>query len=515
MTTRDPFPLPLVRPASRSSAASAYTRQAYADFFVFQTPQAQKKMGSWSSTQWQTSGEQYALKVFHAAAQRVPAYRDFLKKHRIKHTQIKTIDDFHYVPVMDKKNYLRHYPPSAICWEGTFTAADIVSISSGSSGKPFLWPREVHLEMETTYLFELLLLSLFNVARKKTLVVDCFAMGMYVGGPFFLNALLRIAQKGWPVTVVTPGNVMPDILRLVKELMPQYEQVILSGYPPFLRNVIEEGGTQGINWKKINTKLFPAGEGFSEEWRDIVSQLTTDTPEIPSIFGYYGTADAAVLGFETPWTISVRKALVAQGNTRDIFGDTRLPFIMQYLPTRRYFEALQGELHFTTANGTIPLIRYNIGDQGGIRHSDALEPLVSKRPQWQLPCVYLFGRSDQTAIVYGANVYPEHVKKALEERSIRDQCSGRFAMEVVADSNQYQRFTIHVECAPRVKKTKKLKDQLATMIMITLQEINAEFADVVRAVGERAKPTIHIYSHGSSAYFERQKKQQWVLPSLS
>jgi phenylacetate-CoA ligase len=58
---------------------------------------------------WEREGEKKALVTFHQAAQRVPAYKDFLKKHNVNPEKVVTIEDFkQFVPVMTKneqKNY--------------------------------------------------------------------------------------------------------------------------------------------------------------------------------------------------------------------------------------------------------------------------------------------------------------------------------------------------------------------------------------------------------------------------
>ena len=43
---------------------------------------------------WEREGQKRALQVFHAAARRVPAYKDFLKKHHVQHEKVRTIKDF-------------------------------------------------------------------------------------------------------------------------------------------------------------------------------------------------------------------------------------------------------------------------------------------------------------------------------------------------------------------------------------------------------------------------------------
>lgn len=522
------FPVPQIPPRFTLETAAAQNREfaqkLYNDFFSFPIEKARTVLETTPAEQWEQAGQHMALSVFHAAAQRVPAYKDFLKKNGIDHKKIKTIGDFEHVPTIDKKSYLQRYPLEDMCWDGHVDRSAIISVSSGSTGKPFLWPRDGRLEMETTYFFELSLDSFLQIAQRKTLIVDCFAMGMYVGGPFFLNATLRIAQKGYPATVATPGNIMGDILRVVQEMSPHYEQVILSGYPPFLKDVIEQGSAMGIDWSRFRTILFPAGEGFSEPWRKAIAHAVGNEDLLTSCLGYYGTADAAVVGVETPWSVYIRQ-LISRENSADkkIFGQTRLPSLMQYIPSLRYLERVSGEIHLTTANGSIPLIRYNIGDNGGlishnhvmalsqVQHSDIEREMniCGYQKMWQLPYVYVFGRSDHTAIVYGANVYPENVKAALEVGELTHHCSGRFTMRTVEDRKHNQRLVIHVECNGNIKPTKTLQKKAMTIVTNVLKGINAEYNNASKAVGRRAIPRIILHEYSDEKYFPRRQKQQW------
>jgi len=523
-----PFPIPPIPPKFTPLTAAAKNRQfskkLYNDFFSFPIRQARKILETTPAEEWEKEGQKRALQVFHAAAERVPAYEDFLKKHKIRHDKVKTIDDFAHVPTIDKKKYLQAYPLEQLCWDGNIYRSHMISISSGSTGKPFLWPRDDRLELETTYLFELILDSFFHISTRKTLIVNCFAMGMYVGGPFFLNATLRTAQKGYPVTVVTPGNVMDDILRVVHESAPHYEQVILSGYPPFLKDVIENGRDAGIDWSSFRTVIFPAGEGFSEQWRDAVIKSAGNGNPLVDLLGYYGTADAAVLGMETPWSVLIRQTIADHNDLIEkIYGQNRLPSFMQYLPTLRYFEQIREELHFTTASGSIPLIRYDIGDNGGLMTHQQIMRITEKNGVdtkeklalreyskiWQLPYVYVFGRSDHTAILYGANIYPENIRTALETGNIANKCSGRLVMEMEEDKQHNQHLNVHVECKKRVKPTNQLREQVARTTVLVLEQINYEFANTLKAIGNKAIPRIYLHKYGDEQYFSRQRKQKW------
>src|SRR6185369_9121594 len=110
-------------------------------------------------------------------------------------------------------------------------------------------------------------------------------------------------------TVVTPGNDVAEILRVVVELAPYYEQVVLAGYPPFVKNVVDAGLAKGVDWPAYHVKLVLAGEVFSEEWRDLMGRRAGMTEPLFDSASLYGTADAGVLGTETPLSVSIRRFL--------------------------------------------------------------------------------------------------------------------------------------------------------------------------------------------------------------
>ena len=69
---------------------------------------------------WRKLGEKRALGLFHAMSVRVPAYKDFLKQHKVDPEKIRGVKDFSQLPTIDKDNYLRKYPRQDLCWDGEF-----------------------------------------------------------------------------------------------------------------------------------------------------------------------------------------------------------------------------------------------------------------------------------------------------------------------------------------------------------------------------------------------------------
>ena len=485
-----------------------------------------KSFGNTEPDHWEKLGEKAALKLFKQASERIPAYKDFLKKNRIKPSTVKTIYDFKKLPTIDKKNYLKKYPLESLYWDGKLEDANLISVSSGSTGKPFLWPRGVEQETETTNIHNLFISKFFEADKKTTLLIDGYSMGMYVAGVFTLNCSLRLSQIGYPLVVVTPGISKEDIIRIVKNLSSKFEQVVFAGYPPFVKDVIDQGSKEGINWKKLKVKFIFGAESFSESWRDYIMKKVGSENVLKGSMNTYGSADAAILGHETPVSIAVRR--LADRNKKlatDLFGEwQRLPSFMQYYPFLRYFEVINEELHFSSHSG-IPLVRYNMHDRGNLIKYEKMVELLKNNNlnigdelkkgkcndlNWKLPFVYLFGRSDFAATIYGLNVYPENIKNALENTKISGLVSGKFTMLTKNWKNQDQYLEINVEMQKGKKSTLKYKTVIEKVVIDTLRDCNYEYNCLFETIGyKKAKPEINLFKYEDPKYFSIGVKQKW------
>ena len=116
-----------------------------------------------------------------------------------------------------------------------------------------------------------------------------------------------LCQKGYPLTLVAPGNDVGEILRVAKMLCPAFEQTIILGYPPFCKTFIDAGIAQQIPWADFNLKMVFAGEVFSEEWRLLVAKRAGIKSPKSDIHGIYGTADAGMLALYPLWIFLFNK----------------------------------------------------------------------------------------------------------------------------------------------------------------------------------------------------------------
>jgi phenylacetate-CoA ligase len=467
-------------------------------------------------------GEKKALDLFHVAATRIPAYKDFLTKANIVHEKIKTYEDFtKYVPLTDKKNYITQYPLAQLCLDGDIFHNSVISVSSGSTGEPFFWPRGPLQDKDNTELLRRIY-DYLEMNRKKTLLVLCFSMGTWAAGTIMAIASINYSDKGNPVSVLTPGIEKTGAISAIKKLAADYEQVVVGGYPPFAKDVIEEGRRGGINWAKLSTKLMMSGEAFSEEWRDyILGKVASKDPFYGSA-NVYGAADVGIIGYETPLSILLRRTYnKAPAAMKQFFGTEILPSLLQFDPLKRHLE-IQNEELIVTSNSGIPLIRYNLKDTGGIVSVDeAIAPIHDKvmigaarhgidTKAWDYPLVYLNGRKDFTITIYGLNVYPENIKAALIDRRVRLTATGRFTMAAVSDKDMNQTFELNVELAQEVVARPEDQDIIERVVLEKLIKLNSEFRKLYEVMGDKVRPHVHLIQFGDPNYFARGVKHKWA-----
>ncbi len=476
-------------------------------FHTFLTTPLAARLQSLPQAAWEKS----VLDLFRQTVATVPAYANFLQSQDIDAAAIQTIADFQQLPLTTKDNYLRVHSLGDLCRQGQLVDCDMIAVSSGSTGQPSFWARSLTDEFQIATRFEQIFYDSFHADQRRTLAVICFALGTWVGGMYTANCCRHLASKGYPVTLITPGNNKTEILRVVQALAPQFEQVVLLGYPPFLKDVIDSGLAQGVEWSVYGVKLVMAGEVFSEAWRSLVGDRLGSTDFCYDSASLYGTADAGVLGNETPLSICIRRWLADHPDAaRSLFGESRLPTLVQYDPGSRFFEVQDGTLLFSGDNG-IPLIRYHISDNGGlIEYSqmlhylaewgfDPIQALQGKRGVYPLPFVYVFGRSHFTVSYFGANVYPENVTIGLEQSPICEWVTGKFVMQVREDADQNKRLTIAVELAPGITASEEKGTAIAIAIHHHLRRLNSEFANYVPEAEQM--PEITLHPPGDSEYF--------------
>lgn len=468
------------------------------------------------------NAEQRVLQLFKRCAAEVPAYAQFLATKGVEPAAVVGFEQFRALPLMGKADYMQAYPLPERCFGGSLAGADRVAVSSGSTGQPTFWPRSAAYELDVASRFEQVFRDSFEADRRSTLAVVCFALGNWVGGLFTTSCCWHLARKGYPMMVATPGNNKAEIFRVVRELAPHFEQTVLLGYPPFVKDVIDAGIAEGLDWPAYRPKLVFAGEVFSEEWRELVGgRIGSRSPCFDSA-SLYGTADGGVLGNETPFSIAIRRWLARHPDAaRQLFGESRLPTLVQYDPCSRFFEEHQGTLVVSGEN-SVPLLRYHIADKGGIVAFDAMWNFLKShgvetpdalglpadfQPR-ELPFVYVFGRADFTVSFYGANIYPENVAVGLEQAGIMGSVTGKFVLQVSENADGDKSLRVAVELLPGVAADDNLSSAIARSIREQLLRLNSEFAHYTPS--ERQLPEISLHAFADPEYFPTGVKHRYT-----
>lgn len=468
------------------------------------------------------ASQKMALDLFHKAAIKVPAYKDFLKKHTINHAKIKTIADFSKIPLTDSKNYISKYSLEKRCWDGDLPKSDVVAVSSGTMGEPKFWPRGSYQEYEAAIIHELLYKCFFNIDRYKTLMIIGFPMGIYVSGIATTIPTWLISQKGYDITMLTVGGNKVEILKAVKAMQQDYEQVVLIGHPFFIKDVVETGRSEGIVWSKKRFHIMSCSEGFNEVWRRYLLKKIGGKPDITTIINTYGSSELLLVGSETPMSILIKFYLEHKKHTKDFFNHSGYYVnLFQYNPLMRYIESIQNELIFTSRSG-IPLIRFNMHDAGEIipfekakkflNHTDVdWQNKISNWPIWKLPFVSLYGRSDKTLTFYAANIYPEHIHVGLNNNDLLKSITGKFVMKRDYSKNMDQLLEINVELRPGIEISKKLAKLIQKSIVKSLLKINMEYLYLAKTLKKDLTPKILLRSYQDEKYFKPGLKPKYII----
>jgi len=473
-------------------------------------------------------GETRALALFHEMARRVPAYGDFLKKHKINPAQIKTVADFKKVPLIDKDNYLKKYPLEKLCWDGNFNKASWdIAATSGSTGEPFYFPRTDEQNEQYAVMAELYLLTNFHIDTQSTLYINAFPLGVWIGGLFTYEAIKMVGRKGgYRLSVINPGINKAQIIQAVKRFGGQFDQIVIGCYGPFLKDAIDEGIEQGIDWKRYNLKFIFSAEAFSETFRDYIVEAAGLKNPCRDTLNHYGTVDLGTMSYETPVSILIRKLALEHSQLYErIFPiKFKLPTLTQFFPDLFFFESLAGNLVCSAFSG-IPLARYDLKDHGGIiDFSDMLGLLEDSNvdiareakksgiydTMWKLPFVYVYERNDFSVSFYALQIYPETVRKALQAKEFRQDVTGKFTMLVKFDKRQNQYLEINVELKPRREDRGALRDRIEKAITEKLLKENSEYQKTYSEISDRARPKVVFWAYESPLYFMPGTKQRWV-----
>ncbi len=417
-------------------------------------------------------GQRKTLYLFRKAAREIPFYREFLARQGINATDIKTIDDFKKnIPVITKESYLHTAPDiKALCFNGEVSDASVLFESSGYTGTPTVWPKSRQEEQQEKNYFTIGVDVLFGTHKKKTLFINTFALGSWVTGV----ELARISDVY--CTVINSGPDETEVCRILEKFKADFAQFIIAGYPPFIKNLVENGAAK-IQWKNFPANFLVGAEGMPEELRDYIYDTCGDQTIVIS---GYGASDIGITGInETHESIKIRRlSRKYPALMHELFGDTStLPMLFQYDPTTYFIQRnSSGELEFTTINSStiMPLIRYNLKDSGGVISHAAMKKIISHYAPdmaftFPFPFVYVYGRSDGTLKFYGSLIYPTTINSALyADKKLLAKTTNHFKTSIITDTRHLPYICVELQLHNAVRADKKLQGAFERIIQKSL-----------------------------------------------
>lgn len=444
----------------------------------------------------------------------VPAYDDFLRKERVQQ-----LNDFYTLPLITKTNYIKKYSLEMLVPRGKIPP--YIYASSGSSGRPTFWYLDKARQDFGVDVHEELVKKTFGISRKdKTLVVVCFSMGLWVAGVYTADSFKGLSLRGFNITVVTPGISKEDIIHILKEVGPDYDNIILAGYPTFLMDVIKLAKIRRISFNPHKTFFLLAGDKVSEKWKkDLINRVSLKPSKgVEKVVTAYGCAELTVIGMETQASVGLRRLALSDSSFyKQLLGEkvASEPGVYEFDPDFLFVESIEGELVFT-ADTAIPLIRYNIRDIGTVFYPEEVIYMLDKNKHKKIvsllqknnqkPFIVIKGRNDVATTFYALNILPEQIHTVLRDLAIRRFVSGNFALyNKFVYNNKKERLCFDVELSEGQKKTPDLVIKIKDAFVKNLSRVSVEYRKLHGVIGEQADPIIKIYKKGEPGFLHGKK----------
>ena len=452
-------------------------------------------------------GGREAIRLYNKMLTKVPAYKSFLSKNKFGNKKISNISQFRAIPISSKENYRYKFPSKKLLWEDD--VPKMLYSSSGSSGTPTYWHSGDISERRDGELHGHIFTKVFGINKNsETLVIVSFTMGLWIAGLYTAFAGRYLNSKGFKITTITPGVEKESIASIFRDIAPEYETVVLAGYPPFITDIVNFLVKSRTIPK--NFKILTGGDKFTEDWRQAIRKKLKYRLKNSDIANIYGTSDAGIIAYETQLSIFLRSKSAKNRNLyRDLFGDAILiPGLSQFDPKEIYIEIIDTEL-VLTINGSTPLTRYNIHDTGKVFSPSQIVRILKKNKlyteakkscagSWNLPFVSVDGRTDVAITFYALNIYPEHIKACLNTPKIRNLVSGNcVAYTNETGSFKTERFYVDVELREGILPSKVNRRLISKTLAETILKVNIEYRKLHKLLDDAVLPKVKLVKYGS------------------
>ncbi|MGM9747305.1 MAG: hypothetical protein ACI3ZN_00765, partial [Candidatus Cryptobacteroides sp.] len=341
----------------------------------------------------------------------VKAYRRLLEKET---GSAKLPEHFEDLPLLTKQNYLLEYPLEELCRENDLDNIHLIGSSSGfSKTGAVYWPKRPCDEAGYMKAIEQMFIDTAGIDKKKTLIVECLAFGLWIGGMQIAAAIRNIALSGkYRLTIATPGLDLKAAVDIIKSYHRLYDQVLIITNPSNIPLINALTGEEEELRSKGKVSFPVVGEYFTESFREQTARSFGHPEDNPFVvWTGYGSADTGDLGVETASTVALRKFFHHNpALSEKAFGTASTPMILA-ASGAAYFEIIDGNI-VVTKDQFIPLVRYNTKDAGGLLSKEDVKDIIPSELYDSLPenMIYVYGRADNAIIFYGTNLIINNIQ---------------------------------------------------------------------------------------------------------
>jgi phenylacetate-CoA ligase len=433
---------------------------------------------------------------YQSALRNVPAYRAFVES-RGSGADPRGVFALSSVPPCDKQSYVQAYSLEQRCTGGEIPAVGVVvDESSGTGGAPTNWLRGAEERRASGRAIRLGLRS--RLGRGPHFFINAFALGPWATG---IN--LTLSLSSWSRV----KSVGPDIAKIENTLREfgASQHYVIFGYPPFLKQLVDQAD---VDWQHLDVTMIFGGEGMGESMRDYLLARG-----VRAIYGSYGASDLDLnIAAETDFTVALRRTLADRPTLagRLMRWQGVAPMIFQFNPADFFIETTdEGELVVTACRpGQVtPKVRYNIHDRGQVLRfdevrraleADGLTAAGLDANAFDLPLLFLYGRSDSAVAYYGCKIPPSDIQEAIfRVPELANRVDG-FQLETFEDEATDKRLVLHLE--EGVGHGIADPGSWAGPIFDTLAELNQDFREARRIAPAEKQPTIVAHSNGSGPF---------------
>lgn len=315
--------------------------------------------------------------------ERVPFYKNALKKNGVVPEDIKTLKDLARLPFTSKLDFRDNYPLGLTC----VPRDEIVRVhsSSGTTGKPVIAP---YTQKDVDVWAELIARSLACAGMtREDVLQNAYGYGLFTGG---LGLHYGAERLGATVVPASTGNTKRQLM-----LLQDLGTTAISCTPSYALIMHETAIEMGIDIKKTALRLGILGaEPWSENMRiDIENKLGI------TALGIYGLTEIVGPGVavECPHKTGMH-----------IWEDNFLVEIIDPATGIQLPYGQEGELVITTINKEAqPILRFRTKDLTSLN----IETCGCGRTMVRMSRIT--GRSDDMIRVRGVSVFPSQIESVL------------------------------------------------------------------------------------------------------